>query len=53
MDSNLLQIVNILLSSGVLIGVIAVAVRFGRLEQKVEGHGERMNRVEDHIFGPR
>lgn len=42
---------NILLSSGVLFKLVNFARGYGRLEEKVEGHEQRIIRVEDRVIG--
>jgi len=41
-----LQILNLLLTGSVLVAVIAAAVAYGKLTQKVEDHGRRLDRLE-------
>jgi len=61
MDSNALQILDLFLTSGVLIILVGVGVKYGRLIQKVEGickdqvalwtsHRELDRKVFDHII---
>lgn len=48
--NEFLQIVNILLTTGVLFAVIVAAVKYGELKQEVKNHGDRLTRVEDHVY---
>lgn len=46
-----LQLINIGLTSGVLVTIIGAAIKYGRLTQQVDGHEKRITRVEDRVFG--
>lgn len=49
--SDTLQWLNIALTSGVLLAVIGAAVAYGKLTQRVEDQGRRLDTVESHLFG--
>lgn len=49
--SEILLTINVLMTSGVLVVLIGAAVRYGRLEQRVEDHHERLGHIEDQIYG--
>jgi hypothetical protein len=47
---QILQFINILMTGTVLVALMAAAVAYGRLVQKVEDHHGRLERLEDRIF---
>ena len=57
MSNDFLQLVNIGLTSGVLVLLIGIAVAYGKLVQKVDGHGDAINnlwksysKLEDRLY---
>lgn len=46
-----LQLLNILLTSGVLVALIAAGVAYGKLVQEQKDHGRRLTRIEDRLDG--
>jgi hypothetical protein len=56
-NMNMLQILNIFLTGGVLLTLLGAAVAYGKLMEKVESHeskfsdhGTRIGRIEEHIM---
>ena len=45
-----LQIINILLTGGVLVALLGAAIAYGRLQQQVNDHDKRIDKIEDRIF---
>lgn len=51
MTQETLQLINIGLTSGVLVALLGMAFAYGRLTQKVDDHDSRITRVETRVFG--